>query len=222
MVDSEAWRRTLATPLRSTGRIIAFVALIVAAWSGADPESVSAADVANILYYCSSCHGPDGRSRSPMFPNLAGQHKEYIAAQLHDFRNDTRTAPHAQTYLDYLAMWGLVQQLDPPTTDAIAAFYASQAPASGVPAASPEVAAGRRIYTEGIPSESVPACISCHGPRAEGNGPIPRLAGQYQAYLTRQLEAFASWARQNITMHANSMNLTAEQMNEVSAYLATL
>jgi cytochrome c553 len=112
--------------------------------------------------------------------------------------------------------------LDPPTTDAIAAFYASQAPASGVPAASPEVAAGRRIYTEGIPSESVPACISCHGPRAEGNGPIPRLAGQYQAYLTRQLEAFASWARQNITMHANSMNLTAEQMNEVSAYLATL
>ena len=222
MIDNEAWRRTVATPARGVGRMLALVALAVAAWSGMCPESASAADVATILYYCSSCHGPDGRSPSPMFPRLAGQQKDYIVAQLDDFREDKRTAPHAQTYLDYLAMWGLVQQLDAPTTDAIAAFYASQAPVSGLPAASPEVAAGRRIYTEGIPSESVPACISCHGVRAEGNGPIPRLAGQYQAYLARQLEAFASWARQNITMHANSMNLTPVQISEVSAYLATL
>ena len=64
--------------------------------------------------------------------------------------------------------------------------------------------------------------MSCHGEKAEGNGPIPRLAGQYQDYLTRQLEAFASWARQNVTMHANSVNLTSEQISEVTAYLATL
>jgi cytochrome c553 len=222
MVDNEARRRTAATSARGAGRLLAFVALTLAAWSGTGPESASAADVATILYYCSSCHGPDGRSTSSMFPRLAGQHKEYIAAQLQNFRNDTRTAPHAQTYLDFIAMWGLVTQLDAPTTDAIGAFYASQAPVAGEPAASPEIAAGKKIYTEGIPSENVPACISCHGARAEGNGPIPRLAGQYQDYLTRQLEAFTSWARQNVTMHANSVNLTPEQINEVTAYLATL
>ena len=222
MLDNKAWRRTAATSARGAGRMLAFVVLTLAAWSGTGPESASAADVAQILYYCSSCHGPDGRSTSSRFPRLAGQHKEYIAAQLQDFRNDTRTAPHAQNYLDYLAMWGLVQQLDAPTTDAIAAFYASKAPVAGEPAASAEIAAGKKIFTEGIPSESVPACISCHGARAEGNGPIPRLAGQYQDYLARQLEAFASWARQNVTMHANSMNLTPEQISEVSAYLATL
>src|SRR5271166_182047 len=219
MVDDKARRRSAA---RVAGRMLAYVALSVAAWSGTGPESASAADVSETLQFCSSCHGPDGRSTSSRFPRLAGQHKDYIIEQLQDLRNDTRTAPHAQNYLDYLTMWGLVAHLDEPSIDAIAAFYASQAPVAGEPAVSPEIAAGKKIYTEGIPSESVPACISCHGARAEGNGPIPRLAGQYQDYLTRQLEAFASWARQNVTMHANSVNLTPEQINEVTAYLATL
>jgi len=116
----------------------------------------------------------------------------------------------------------LTAQLNPPTTDAIAAFYSSQAPPPGEPEPCAEAAAGRQIYTEGIPSEGVPACINCHGPMAQGNDLIPRLAGQYQAYLARQLEAFKIWARQNITMHALSMNLTPEQINEVTAYLATL
>ena len=204
------------------GRLLAFLALTIAVLSVLCSTPASAADVADILYYCSSCHGPDGRSTSPNFPRLAGQQKDYIVAQLNDFRNDTRTAPHAQTYLDYLVMWGLTAQLNPPTTDAIAAFYASQPPVAGEPALSAETAAGRQIYTQGIPSEGVPACINCHGPMAQGNDSIPRLAGQYKAYLARQLGAFALWARQNVTMHALSMNLTPEQISEVTAYLATL
>ena len=203
-------------------RRLAFLALTIAAFSVICSAPARAADVGSILYYCSSCHGPDGRSTSPNFPRLAGQQKDYIVAQLNDFRNDTRTAPHAQTYLDYLVMWGLTAQLDPPTTDTIAAFYASQPPVPGEPTRSAETAAGQRIYTAGIPSQGVPACITCHGPRAQGNDSIPRLAGQYQAYLARQLEAFMIWARQNVTMHAVSMNLTPEQIRDVTAYLATL
>ena len=68
----------------------------------------------------------------------------------------------------------------------------------------------------------MPACVSCHGEKAEGNGPIPRLAGQHQAYLARQLEACASMARANEIMHENSKDLTAAQISEVTAYLATL
>ena len=219
MFDNKARRPTTAC---GTIKMLAFVALTVAASSGTGPKSASAADVAEVLQFCSNCHGPDGRSASSKFPRLAGQHKDYLVAQLQNFRNDTRTAPHAQNFLDYLTMWGLVAHLSDPSIDAIAAFYASQAPVAGEPAASPEIAAGRRIYTEGVPSESVPACISCHGARAEGNGPIPRLAGQYQDYLARQLAAFETWARQNVTMHAVSMNLTPEQVSEVAAYLATL
>jgi cytochrome c553 len=221
MIAEEMWP-SIST--RDTVKMLAFVALAVLTWSGLrGADSARAAEAANLLSYCSSCHGPDGRSPSSLFPSLAGQQKNYIVAQLRNFRDGTRTAPHGQTFLDYLVMWGVVSRLDPPTVDAIAAFYATQTPLPGEPAGSPEiVTSGRKIYTEGIPSKSVPACISCHGVRAEGNGPIPRLAGQYQAYLARQLQAFASWARQSVTMHANSENLTSQQISEVTAYLATL
>jgi cytochrome c553 len=64
--------------------------------------------------------------------------------------------------------------------------------------------------------------MSGHGEKGEGNGPIPRLAGQHQAHLARQLEAFASMARANEIMHENAKDLTAEQISEVTAYLATL
>ena len=213
MADNEARRRAAFIPAA-----FAFVALTVAACSGTGPERGSAdSTVAGTVHVCSSCHGPDGRSISPTSPRLAGQQKDYIVAQLQAFRDKTRADPHAQTY-----MWGMAARLSDPTIDGIAAYYASQTPVAGEPSASPETAAGKKIFTEGIPSESVPACMSCHGENAEGNGPIPRLAGQHQAYLGRQLEAFASMARANEIMHENSKDLTAEQISEVTAYLATL
>ena len=63
--------------------------------------------------------------------------------------------------------------------------------------------------------------MACHGENAAGNGLTPRLAGQHQAYLARQLEAFASMARANEIMHENSKDLTAQQISEVTTYLAT-
>jgi cytochrome c553 len=213
MADNEARRRLAFIPAA-----FAFVALALAACSGPVPESVSAdSTVAGTVHVCSSCHGPDGRSISPTFPRLAGQQKDYLVAQLQAFRDKTRADPHAQTY-----MWGMAARLSDSTIDAVAAYYASQIPVAGSPGASPEIAAGKKIFTEGIPSEGVPACIACHGEKAEGNGPIPRLAGQHQAYLARQLEAFASMARANEIMHENSKDLTPEQISEVTAYLATL
>ncbi len=222
MVDKEAQRRSDATPARSASRMLAFGVLAVATSSVTALENASAADVVDVLRFCSSCHGAEGRSASPEFPRLAGQQKDYIVAQLQNFRDDTRTAPHAQTFLDYTVMVGMVTQLAPPTSDAVAAYYSSQQPVAGEPAVSPEIVLGKKIYTEGVPSDNVPACMSCHGVKAQGNGATPRLAGQYRTYLARQLEAFASWARQNVTMHALSMNLTPEQISEVTAYLATL
>jgi cytochrome c553 len=214
MIDNEARRRTASIPAA-----FALVALAVAGCGGTGPPESGSADstVAGTVQVCSSCHGPDGRSISPTFPRLAGQQKDYIVAQLQAFRDKTRADPHAQTY-----MWGMAARLSDPTIDGIASYYASQTPVAGEPGTSPEIAAGKKIYTEGIPSESVPACMACHGEKAEGNGPIPRLAGQHHAYLARQLEAFASMARANEIMHENSKDLTPEQISEVTAYLATM
>jgi cytochrome c553 len=40
---------------------------------------------------CKACHGATGISISPDFPNLAGQHADYIAATLRHYQDGKRT-----------------------------------------------------------------------------------------------------------------------------------
>lgn len=42
---------------------------------------------------CAGCHGPEGVSSNPMWPNLAGQKEGYLVKQLKAFREGTRTDP---------------------------------------------------------------------------------------------------------------------------------
>jgi cytochrome c553 len=116
----------------------------------------------------------------------------------------------------------MAAQLTDDTIKHIADYFASQPPASGTRADPAEIAAGRKIYEEGLPAQNVPACQSCHGNKAQGNGPFPRLAGQHRGYLEKQLEAFAANLRANPIMHENSKNLTALQISQVAGFLSSL
>lgn len=164
---------------------------------------------------CSTCHGARGVSISPMFPNLAAQQAVYLETQLKAFRDRSRADPHAQAF-----MWGMAAQLTDAAITEISAYYAAQPPTPGKTAGREEIAAGKKIFEEGIAAQQVPACQSCHGPKAAGNGPFPRLAGQHRPYLERQLAAFISNARANEIMHANSMHLTALQVSQLAAFLS--
>ena len=42
---------------------------------------------------CFACHGPDGQSLLPEYPNLAGQKEMYIIAQLMSFKSGARKNP---------------------------------------------------------------------------------------------------------------------------------
>ena len=165
---------------------------------------------------CSTCHGLRGISVAPTFPNLAGQQAPYLEAQLKAFRDRSRADPHAQAF-----MWGMAAQLTDDMIKGIADYLAAQPPAPGRRADPAEVAAGKKIYEEGIPTQNVTACQSCHGDRAQGNGPFPRLAGQHRGYLERQLGAFAANLRANPIMHENSKNLTALQISQVAGFLSS-
>ena len=58
--------------------------------------SVAAADIEKgkaLSGQCAACHGPEGISPSPMWPNLAGQKAAYLEKQLKDFRADVRKDP---------------------------------------------------------------------------------------------------------------------------------
>jgi cytochrome c553 len=166
---------------------------------------------------CATCHGPRGISTSPAFPNLAGQKAVYIEAQLKGFKDHTRGDPGAMAF-----MWGMSSQLGDETIKRLAAHYAALSPARGAPADKTLVAKGKQIFDEGIAEGGIPACAVCHGPGADGNEGVPRLAGQHAPYLVKQLAYFKSLQRGNApVMHAVGEKMTLDQMEAVAAYAAS-
>jgi cytochrome c553 len=184
--------------------------------SGAAVAAENSAALDLIRRECSTCHGAQGISTSPMFPNLAGQTPQYLEVQLKAFRDRSRADPHAQAF-----MWGMAAQLTDTTIKQMAEYFAAQAPAPGQSADAAETAAGKKIFDEGIDKQDVPACMACHGDKAQGNELFPRLAGQRRSYLEKQLEAFAASLRANDIMHENSKKLTALQISQVAAFLSS-
>jgi cytochrome c553 len=163
---------------------------------------------------CGTCHGVHGNSTQPKFPRLAGQNPSYLAAQLRAFRSQTRGDSDAIGY-----MWGMAQPLSDPTIDALAKYYAAQQPKPGKSGEPSLVQRGREIYENGIASEGVPACASCHGPEGHGQADYPRLAGQHAQYVLKQLASFQNSMRDVAVMHGVAQNLRVPEMESVAAYL---
>lgn len=42
---------------------------------------------------CAACHGPDGNSPAPDFPNIAGQHYDYLVKSLLGYKSGARKDP---------------------------------------------------------------------------------------------------------------------------------
>ncbi len=86
------------------------------------------------------------------------------------------------------------------------------------------VARGRRIATHGVRNE-VNACVMCHGPRLQGIGAAPPIAGRSPTYLLRSLFAFQVGRRTGgsaALMQPVAAGLNTMQMIEVAAYAASL
>lgn len=70
----------------------------------------------------------------------------------------------------------------------------------------------------------VAPCMACHA--ADGGGQaaagFPRLAGLGEAYLRKQLDDFASGARNNATMQPIAMGLSEAEREAVAAYYGKL
>lgn len=66
------------------------------------------------------------------------------------------------------------------------------------------------------------ACAACHG--LDGNAAdalYPKLAGQHEQYIRRQLKLFKSGERENAIMMGMSAALTEQDMRDIGAYYAT-
>lgn len=84
-----------------------------------------------------------------------------------------------------------------------------------------DVRRGALIVSQGTPS-GVGACARCHSfdGAADGSGAFPRLAGQDQYYLLKQLRDFTTDQRRNAVMTPFAKKLTEQQKADVAAYYA--
>ena len=166
---------------------------------------------------CSNCHGLDGNSTSPNFPNLAGQTEIYVVEQLKSFRTHSRSDPAGFEY-----MWGLSRHLTDEQINGLASYFASQKPIKQpAEAGEAQVSAGKTIFEGGVPEKNIPACHTCHGDRGQGNGQFPRIADQHADYVVKQLTVFQrtderpEGAMMKIIVH----DLTETNMRDVAAFL---
>lgn len=163
---------------------------------------------------CAACHGPDGKSTAPANPNLAGQHADYIAAQLEAFKSGARPSP---------IMQGMAAPLTPQDMRDVGAYYSTQKPGETQARDKMLVQRGQQIWRGGIKQGNVPACAGCHGAAGAGiPAQYPRLAGQFADLTFTWLKAFASGARANPVMAGIAAKLSEADMKAVSEYVAGL
>ncbi len=70
-----------------TGTIAALL-ISAPAFAGGDPQAGKAK-----AQVCAGCHGPQGISPSPTFPNLGGQHEDYLYHALKAYKSGARKNP---------------------------------------------------------------------------------------------------------------------------------
>jgi cytochrome c553 len=155
---------------------------------------------------CAACHGADGNSVTPDWPMLAGQHASYIVRQLQAFKDGERTDVTMKPFADLLSDQDMLD---------VAAYFEAQTPTPK--GADPAlVSLGQQIYRGGVPARGVAACIACHGPDGSGNplAAYPRVSGQHSAYVTKQLNAYASGDRRSDVDVNQMMRNVAGQLFE--------
>ena len=164
---------------------------------------------------CQACHTADGSRGMPANPILQGQHPEYLAKQLGEFKSGKRKNA---------IMGGMVATLSDDDMKHLAAFYATKQAKPGFAKVKQTVTLGEQIYRGGILAKQVPACAGCHSPNGAGlPAQYPRLGGQHADYAEAQLVAFRSGARANSAqMTAIAAKMDDREMKAVADYMAGL
>ena len=198
------------------------LALTGASSFAADPKPAVKVDAARgsqiASQVCIACHAADGNSPAAANPKLAGQHPEYLAKQLANFK-ENKTRKNA-------VMLGFSTALTPEDMANVAAHYAAQKPKDGAARNPATLKLGEKIYRGGVSEKGIAACAGCHGPAGSGiPAQYPRLAGQWAEYTKAQLVAFRSGERQNDAqgmMRGVAAKLSDKEIDAVADYIAGL
>ena len=204
----------------------AFVSVLLLTVLGFSGGAVLAADAAagQAAYaVCAACHGPQGEGNRAMnAPSLAGQEAWYLHRQMEAFKSGIRGTAGGDSFGAQMRPMAMVVS-DPTAVANLIAYIQTFATGDSPPTVSGDIAAGRTAYL---------VCAACHGQKAESNEAMagPRLAGQSDWYLVRQLQNYRNGLRgfdpKDIfgrQMQPMAMTLASDQaINDVVAYINTL
>jgi cytochrome c553 len=179
--------------------------LIAAGWLLVGATGVFAGDAPVAAATCVACHGPQGVSANPEWPDLAGQHAGYLEAQVRAFRDGQRENPAMAPFVDKLTDRDMAQ---------LAAYYTGLPRGTAANGDSSLVAKGENLSAY---------CKACHGMQGVPAAQVwPVIAGQQAAYLLKQLQAFKSGARMNPQMNTVVKPFGDDEFKALAAYYSQL
>ena len=162
---------------------------------------------------CAACHGNSGLSVNPAWPNLAGQHADYMVSAIMAFKSGARKND---------LMSPMAAALSDADVRNVAAYFSK---------ASCKMTGGDKAKADlGKAKMAAAGCAACHnagGLREEGAAGIsgaqawPNLAGQNADYLVGSLNAFKDGSRNHAVMSSVAKTLSASDIDNLAAYFAS-
>lgn len=174
---------------------------------------------------CSACHGSEGNSVAPAWPNIAGQNANYIVAQLKAFQTGENDAPALRS--DPL-MTSMAMPLSDEDIRDLAVYFEGLPAAANSVADQKTLARAEALYRGGNNETKAAACLACHGPAGRGNpaATYPALNGQHAQYTAKQLHDYASGARKSDgkthIMRDIAGRLSDEDIDAIASYVQGL
>jgi cytochrome c553 len=158
---------------------------------------------------CTACHGEAGKPTDKTIPVLWGQQAGYIYIQLRDFKRGDRKSEIMQPIASAFERDDML---------AIADYFSKKTwPDLGQPRAPKDVS------DRAVKANASVGCTGCHLDHFQGDGTVPRLAGQGRDYLTKTIADFRSHARANNPGMSDLMNATSpDDLAALEEYLSGL
>jgi cytochrome c553 len=157
--------------------------VMLGALLGASAAPAVAQSIAEKAEVCAACHGEDGKPTDKATPVIWGQQLGYIYVQLRDFKRGDRKNEIMQP---------IAASFEKDDMLAIAEYFSQKKwPDLGQPRAPKDVSERAQGANHSV------GCTGCHLDRFQGDGTVPRLAGQSREYLSKTIANFRTRARGN-------------------------
>jgi cytochrome c553 len=158
---------------------------------------------------CGACHGENGVPQDRETPIIWGQKEGYLYLQLRDYKRGTRRNEQ---------MAAVIETLERDELLALAALF-SQRPWPDLR----QQPASQGVAAQAVRANIAVGCTGCHLDHYQGDGTVPRLAGQSGAYLGRTMVEFRARTRGNNPGMSDLMNAaSAADLAAMAKYLAGL